>query len=120
MDYLKYVIAFIVVVGLIYGALIALDVFTPEAFSLLAAGLLAAVFERFKWIKEAYDKLPSSQKQIVQWVMVFVVVFGAFGLSCAGQLPAFECTGDGALRAVVVLFVAIGVNEGVYRKVRIA
>ena len=44
MDYLKYFVAFVVIALLLFFGLSALDAFTPEAFSLLAASRIAIVF----------------------------------------------------------------------------
>ena len=118
MKYVKYFVAFIVVAGLVYAGLIALEAFTPEAFALLAAGVLALAFERMPWLKEEFDKLTSEQKQLVMFVLLAVLVYGAFGLSCLAVLGAFPCTGAGALNALVVLFLAIGINQGIYRMIR--
>ena len=114
MQYAKYIVAFIVVVGLIYAGLVALDIFTPEAFSLLAAGVLAAVFERVPWLRAEWDKLTSEQKQLAMLILLAVTVYGAFGLSCLKIVEAFACTGPGAFSALVVLLLAVGVNQGVF------
>jgi len=118
MQYVKYIVAFIVVVGIVYAGLIALEAFTPEAFALLAAGVLALTFERMPWLKDEFDKLTSEQKQLVMFILLAVLVYGAFGLSCLAVIGAFQCTGAGAFDALVVLFLAIGVNQGIYKLVR--
>ena len=112
--YLKYALAFVVIVGLIYAGLIALDAFTPEAFSILAAGVLAVAFERFPWLAAEFDKLTSEQKQLVMFLFLAVTVYGAFGLSCLAVLVAFACTGAGAMQALIVLLFAIGINQGAF------
>ena len=118
-DWIKIVVAFIVIVVLVYVALISMDVFTPEAFSLLAAALMAAIFERFGWIKVAWDKLTYEGKQLVMWIFLAVLVFGAFGLSCANIVDAFPCTWpDGFMLAAMTFLLAAGVNQGTHRLVR--
>lgn len=118
-DWLKIVVAFIVILGLVYFALITMDSFTPEAFSLLSAFLLAAVFEKFGWIKVAWDELTSEGKQLVMWIFLAILVFGAFGLSCANIIAAFPCTWpDGFMLAAMTFLLAAGVNQGTHRLLR--
>jgi hypothetical protein len=118
-DWVKYIAAFILIVAAVYAALVAMDVFTPEAFSLTAAFLIAWIFEKFKWIKDAWDKLTFETKQLVMWIFLAVLVFGAFGLSCANVIPAFQCTWpDGFMTAVMTFFLAAGVNQGTHRLMR--
>lgn len=115
MKYIKYVVAFIVIVATLYEALILMDVFTPEAFSLLSAFLIAGIFERFGWIKTSWDELTRDAKQLVMWIFLAVLTFGAFGLSCANVIPAFQCTfPDGLFSAAVTFALAVGINQGTY------
>jgi hypothetical protein len=118
MKYLTYIAAFVVSLALVYAALIASDSFTPEAFSLLAAGVLAVVFEIFPGLRDQWDLLPADSKQL--WMIGFLVitVYGAFGLSCAGIIVAFTCSLAGALDALIVLVIAIGANQGVHRGIK--
>lgn len=115
-DWLTYVVAFIVIIASVYTALIAMDAYTPEAFSLLSAFLLAGIFEKFRWLKVAWDKLTSDTKRLVMWAYLAVLVFGAFGLSCANVIPAFECTWpNGVIQAAMTFLLAAGVNQGTHR-----
>ncbi len=115
MKYVKYVITFIIIIVLVYEALILMDVFTPQAFSLLSAFLIAGIFERFKWIKTAWDELTSDTKQLFMVAFLAVLTFGAFGLSCANVVPAFQCTWpDGLFSAAVTFVLAVGINQGTY------
>jgi len=115
MKYVKYIVAFIVIIAFVYGALETMDVFTPEAFSLLSAFLIAGIFERFGWLKTAWDELTRDAKQLTMWVFLAVLTFGAFGLSCANVIPAFECTfPDGLLSALVTFALAVGINQGTH------
>jgi hypothetical protein len=118
-DWLKYIVAFVLIVFLVYEALLLMDAYTPEAFSLTAAFLIAAVFERFGWIKEAWDKLTVETKQLVMWLFLAILVFGAFGLSCANVMPAFQCTWpDGFMQAAMTFLLTAGVNQGTHRLLR--
>ena len=118
MQYLKYAIAFVVIAGLVYAGLVAMESFTPEMFAILSASLIAVIFERFQWLYDEFDKLTSEMKQLAMFLFMVALVYGAFGLSCAGKLVAFPCTGAGALDALVVLVFAIAANQGVYRMSR--
>ena len=115
MKYVKYVIAFIVIAGLVYAGLAALEAFTPEAFVILSAALIAVIFERFSWLRDEFDKLLPEGKQLAMFIFMAVLVYGAFGLSCAGKLIAFPCTGTGALDALLVLVFAIAANQGAFK-----
>ena len=119
MNLVKYIVAFIVIAALTYFGLVALNAFTPEAFSLLAASLLAIAFERFPYLKKAWDELTTEGKQLGMWIMLFVLIGGAFGLSCAEIMTAFACTGAGVADAFVVLFLAIAFNQGAHRIVKL-
>ena|SRR4030067_961530 len=115
MQYLKYAIAFLIVAGLVYAGLVAMESFTPEMFAILSASLIAVIFERFQWLYDEFDKLTSEMKQLAMFLFMVALVYGAFGLSCAGKLVAFPCTGAGALDALVVLVFAIAANQGAFK-----
>ena len=115
MQYLKYAIAVVVITGLVYAGLVAMESFTPEMFAILSAALIAVIFERFQWLKDEFDKLSPEGKQLAMFVFMAVLVYGAFGLSCAGKLVAFPCTGAGALDALLVLVFAIAANQGAFK-----
>lgn len=116
MDYIKYVVAFVLIATAVYAALLAMDIFTPEAFALVSAGLVAWVFEKFTWLKDAWDKLSYETKQLVMWIFMAVLVFGAFGLSCFNVLVAFACTFPGGfMDAFLVFWIAVGINQGASR-----
>lgn len=115
-DWLKYIVAFIFIIAIVYFALLAMDAYTPEAFALLAATLVAGIFERFGWLKDSWDKLTPEVKQLIMAIFLAVLVFGAFGLSCANLITAFPCTWpDGFMSAVLTFLIAVGVNQGVHR-----
>lgn len=118
-DWLKYIVAFLFIIAIVYFALLAMDAYTPEAFSLLAATLVAGIFERFGWLKDSWDKLAPEVKQLIMVIFLAVLVFGAFGLSCANLIAAFPCTWpDGFMSAVLTFLIATGVNQGVHRLLR--
>ena len=113
-QYLKYVVAFIVIAGLVYVGLAALTTPTPEVFALTAAAIMAAAFERLPWLKDEFDKLDSDGKRAAMMVLLLLLVGAAFGLSCASVLALFECSSAGAASALVTLLLAVGVNQGVF------
>lgn len=113
-DYIKYILAALVLVALVYIALIGMDAFTPDVFVGVSAALLAAAFDRFPWLKEQWDKLSPGHKQLLMAIFLAVLVWGAFGLSCAGIMGAFPCTVSGALNALYVMVIAIGINQGTH------
>jgi hypothetical protein len=115
MSYLKYIIAFVVIAGFVYAGLAAMDAFTSEAFALLSAALIAVIFERFQWLHDEFDKLSPEGKQLAMFIFMVVLVYGAFGLSCAGKLAAWPCTGAGALDALTVLVFAIAANQSAFK-----
>ena len=119
MQYAKYVFAFVVVVALVYFGLVGLGAYTPESFALLSASLLAVVFERFPWLKREWDKITDPDtKQLIMALFMLVLVGGGFLLSCLNVIVAFACDGAGVGQALVVFFLAIGLNQGAHRIAR--
>ena len=114
MQYVKYIVAAVIVIAIVYAVLLGLDAFTPEAFALASAAALALAFERLPWLKDEWDKLTGDGKQGWMLILLAVLVFGAFGLSCAAVLGAFACTKDGAILAVTTYLLAIGINQGTF------
>ena len=113
--YFKYVLAFIVITSLVYIGLVALEAFTPEAFAVLSASLVAVIFERFPWLKKAWDEIADPDtKQLIMFLFLAVLVVGAFLLSCGNVLTAFVCTTAGAIDAALVLVFAITFNQGLF------
>ena len=114
MQYVKYVVAAIVLAGLAYIALVGLGEFTPEAFAGLTAALIAMAFEFFSFLREDFDKLSPTAKQLVIVGLNFIVVALAFGLSCAALLMAFTCDQAGALNAFTTFILAVVISFGMH------
>lgn len=113
--YFKYILAFIVITSLVYIGLTQLEVFTPEAFAILSAALVAVIFERFPWLKSAWDEITDPDtKQLIMFLFLAVLVVGAFLLSCGNLLTAFACTTAGAIDAALVLLFAVTFNQGAF------
>jgi hypothetical protein len=67
-------------------------------------------------LKSAWDELDSNTKQLVTWAFLAVLVFGAFGLSCANLMPAFPCTWpEGLFQALTTFAVSVAVSQGVHK-----
>ena len=117
--YFKYVLAFIVITSLVYFGLVRMDVFTPEAFAILSVSLVAVIFERFPWLKAAWDEITDPDtKQLIMFLFISVLVVGAFLLSCGNVLTAFACTTAGGIDAALVLLFAVTFNQGVFALAR--
>ena len=114
MKVFKSVLAGLFAIAVLYALLGQLLDYSPVGFSALAAAVLAIEFEYFPWIKDWFEPLPDGTKRLVMIGLLAAAVAGAFGLSCLGELAAFACTLIGALDALVVLVLAIGVNQGVH------
>jgi hypothetical protein len=110
--YLKFVLWFLVVIVAVYAALVGMDVFSGEAFALAASGVLAVVFELAPGMKEWHNELTADQKRLVMIILLVIMVYGALGLTCFNIIVAFPCTGQGALDALLILFLAAGANQG--------
>lgn len=113
-NYLKYFLAFIVIVGIIYAGLVGLEAATPELFVALSAAVIAMAFERFPWLAEEFNKLTDSQKQWAMRILLLILVGGAFGLSCASLVVLFTCDGAGIQDAVLTFLFAIAINQGTF------
>lgn len=115
MQYLKYIFAGLFVAVIVFALLMQVEAMTPEIASTIAGGVLALVFQYFPWLSDGYNKLPDDQQQLIMLGLMFLVVAGAFGLSCAGLIVVFVCAMDGAMKAFFVFFLAIGVNQGAHK-----
>lgn len=88
---------------------------TAEFLVLIVAGLLALVFDYFPPVAQWYDALNEAQKRQVMAALVIgtaVVIF-------AGQcflifVTNIECSTKGAFDLLYIVFLAIGVNQGVH------
>jgi len=114
LSYVKYLVALLLVGGLVYAALISTQVFSPEFFAGLSAAVIAFVFEKVPGIKDDWDKVPSEHKQNIMFLLMLLLVGAAFALSCSGLITAFACTTVGFGQAVFTLVIAIGANQGAY------
>jgi len=87
---------------------------TPEQLIAIGAALLSLLMEYIPPFSGWYEKLAPGYKRLFMAGLLFVVVGGAFGLSCAGLLVVFACSWAGAWAAVQVWLFAIAINQGIH------
>ena len=85
-----------------------------ELISAIAGILISLILEFVPGVEAWYHKFAPQQKRLVMLVALFVVVGSAFGLSCAGLLAIFVCTGAGAWEAVMAFIAALVANQSVH------
>jgi len=85
-----------------------------ELISAIAGIILSLIFEFVPGFEKWYGGLDQQYKRLFMVGALFVVVGGAFGLSCAGLLAAFPCTGAGAWLAVQAFIAALVANQTVH------
>ena len=88
---------------------------TPAMVVAFITTALALIFEYFPWISERYNALDDNRQKVVMLSLVALVVFGAFGLSCAGLFGYFDCTPMGFWDAVLLFIACLAANQGVHR-----
>jgi len=87
---------------------------TPEILIALLGAILSLVFGYFPWVKQWFEALDPVYKPLLNAGLLLILVYALYGLSCAGLLAYFPCTGQGALDALVVWFYAIVANQTTY------
>ena len=85
-----------------------------ELISAIAGILISLFFEFVPGFEGWYGKLSTQYKRLFMVGALFIVVGGAFGLSCAGLLAFFACTGAGAWVAVQAFIAALVANQSVH------
>ena len=88
---------------------------TPEVLIAIFGAILSLVFAYFPWVKQWFEQLNPVYKPLLNAGLLLVLVYAIYGLSCAGVLAYFPCTGQGALDALVVWFYAIVANQAAYQ-----
>jgi hypothetical protein len=88
---------------------------TPEILIALLGAILSLVFAYFPWLKDWFEALNPVYKPLLNAGLLLVLVYALFGLSCAGIVTYFACTGQGALDALVIWFYAIVANQTAYQ-----
>jgi hypothetical protein len=87
----------------------------PTIITTVAATLLAVLFEYVPGLHKWYNALEDTKQRLVMLGLLFLVVAGGFGLSCANWLAAWPCTQAGVKDAVFALVLAIAANQGTYQ-----
>ena len=85
-----------------------------DLISAIAGILISLAFEFVPGVEGWYGKLSEQYKRLFMVGALFVVVGGAFGLSCANLLAFFPCTGAGAWLAVQAFIAALVANQSVH------
>lgn len=85
-----------------------------ELISAIAGIILSLVFEFVPGFEKWYGGLDAQFKRLFMVAALFLVVAGAFGLSCAGLLAWFPCTGAGVWSAVQAFIAALVANQSVH------
>jgi len=85
-----------------------------ELISAIAGIVLSLFFEFVPGFDKWYGGLSQQYKRLFMLGALFVVVAGAFGLSCAGVVALFPCTGAGAWIAVQAFIAAVVANQSVH------
>jgi hypothetical protein len=65
---------------------------TPEQVIAIGAAVISLLMEYIPPFSTWYEKLSPGYKRLFMAGLLFVIVAGAFGLSCAGLLAVFVCT----------------------------
>lgn len=91
-----------------------------EVFIGLSAALLAILFAYVPGFKTAFNKLdekPNGKeiKQLIMLGLLLAVTGGAYALSCVSPYVTYTCNVSGGWQAGYDLFLAIAINQGVYK-----
>ena len=96
-----------------------------DTISLIGGTLLSLVLEYVPGLKNLYGKYDKTQKRAMMALLLFVVMFAAYGLSCAGWLeglwPGLAVTCDQAgwqvlIRSYILALVANQGTHGLYKR----
>ena len=87
---------------------------TPEQVIAIGAAVISLLMEYIPPFSGWYEKLDPGYKRLFMAGLLFVIVGGVFGLSCAGLLAVFVCTWIGVWSAVQVWLFAIAINQGIH------
>jgi len=80
---------------------------TPDFLIAVAGAVVSLFFAYFPWVKDKFDALDSRWKPLINAGILLVVVFGLFGLSCAGRFDYFVCDQSGVMKAVELWIAAL-------------
>ena len=87
---------------------------TAEELSAIVGVVLSLLFSYTPGVNKWYEALAREYKQLLMGVLLIVVAWGDFGLSCGGVVNVFVCDKTGALGLVKVLLAALIANQATY------
>ena len=88
---------------------------TPEIIAAIVGIVVSLLMEYVPVFKQWYNSLPDGQQKLFMLGVGLVVVYGAFGLGCAGLLTAYwACTWLGAYDALLVFLAYVLANQTTY------
>ncbi len=85
-----------------------------ELISASAGILISLILEFVPGVSPWYTKFSAQQKRLGVLVALFVVVAGAYGLSCAGVFGFFACNSDGGWEALTAFIAALVANQSAH------
>ncbi len=88
---------------------------TPEFLLVIVAGALALIFDYFPGIATWYDGLSvAAKRQLTAGLVVGVAAIIFAGQCFAIFITNLVCTAKGAFDLLYIVFLAVGVNQGVH------
>lgn len=90
-----------------------INVFSPEGLLIVAAAILAVLCDWFPPIADRYDNLKAGPKRLWMAIALFVSAVLVLGGACTNLIPSTDtCTPSGVANLIVLLIVAIAINQG--------
>lgn len=87
---------------------------TAEQLSSIAGIVLSLIFTYVPGVREWWEPLAGSVKQMIMGLMLILVAIGAFALSCANVIAGAVCDRDGAIGLLWTLIAALVANQSTY------
>lgn len=87
----------------------------PEMIIFILGVCLSMIAEYFPGLNRQYNALPNNQQRLLMLAAVGVIVFGGYGLACAGWIGWFTCDSPGLKDAVFLYFLTLASNQGLHR-----
>lgn len=93
-----------------------IDVGTVTATTIITIwSIVQAIGLEYMWfVKDWFDKLDEAKKRTVNGAGIFAVTAIVYGLSLANIINGFSPDINGAVAALIIMFTALGVNQGVH------
>ena len=89
---------------------------SPEILISLSSAALSLLFSYVPGLNVWFAAKPEEMKKLLMLIMLAVVVFGIYGLMCAGVISVFEmvCAISSLWTLLWYLILAVVANQGVY------